>query len=248
MLYLSGKKMVALALLLGVLPLFAAGPQGNADEKSAALAAKTMAAMGGAENYNNTRFLSWNFFGSRQHYWDKWTGRVRIEDLKNNMLVLMNVNTKEGEIFENGEKVTDEAKQKEYLQKGYEWWINDSYWLVMPYKLRDPGVTLAYEGEGKTEAGQDADVIAMTFESVGVTPQNKYKVYIGKDDNLIRQWDFFPTADAAEPRFKTPWDDWAQHGTIQLSGNRGKYSLADIKVHDQLADAVFTDPAPVQAM
>jgi hypothetical protein len=23
-------------------------------------------------------------------------------------------------------------------------WINDAYWLVMPWKLQDPGVTLSY--------------------------------------------------------------------------------------------------------
>lgn len=245
MLYLVKKNAFALLLMVALFPLAAGEPQGQADEKSAELAAKTMTAMGGRDHYDQTRFLSWNFFGVRQHYWDKWTGRVRIEDGRNNVLILMNVNSKEGDVFENGEKVADADKLKEYLQKGYEWWINDSYWLVMPYKLRDPGVTLAYEGEGKTEAGQDADIISMTFASVGVTPQNKYKVYIGKDDHLIRQWDFFSTAADAEPRFKTPWDDWTKHGAIQLSGNRGKRSLDNIKVHEQLADAVFADPAPV---
>lgn len=225
-------------------PSFAAEPQGVADEKSAELAAQTMTAMGGHDNYNNTRYLSWNFFGARTHHWDKWTGRVRIQDHKNDVLILMNVNSKKGDVYEKGEKVADETKRAEMLQKGYEWWINDSYWLVMPYKLRDPGVTLAYEGEAQTEAGQAADVVVMTFEAVGVTPQNKYKVYIGKDDHLVRQWDFFSNASDAEPRFKTPWDDWQTQGAIKLSGNRGQRGLTDIAVHTELADAVFTEPAP----
>lgn len=231
--------------LLMLLPCFAAEPQGVADEKSAELAALTLTAMGGRDNYNNTRYLSWNFFGARTHHWDKWTGRVRIKDPKNDVLILMNVNSKEGEVYEKGEKITDAAKRTEMLQKGYEWWINDSYWLVMPYKLRDPGVTLQYEGEAQTEAGQAADVLVMTFEAVGVTPQNKYKIYIGKDDQLVRQWDFYSTATDAEPRFKTPWDDWQTQGAIKLSGNRGQRGLTEIAVHAELADAVFTDPAPL---
>ena len=29
----------------------------------------------------------------------------------------------------------------------YAIWVNDTYWLLMPYKMKDPGVTLAYDGE-----------------------------------------------------------------------------------------------------
>jgi hypothetical protein len=39
--------------------------------------------------------------------------------------------------------LTDENKTNA-LRKGKNWWINDAYWLVMPWKLQDPGVTLSY--------------------------------------------------------------------------------------------------------
>jgi hypothetical protein len=39
--------------------------------------------------------------------------------------------------------VTDENKTNALFEKGRHW-INDAYWLVMPWKLQDPGVTLSY--------------------------------------------------------------------------------------------------------
>ena len=66
-------------------------------------------------------------------------------------------------IDKNNPRIADLTK----LGKGQ--WINDTYWLVMPFKLKDSGVTLKYVGDGKTQAGDDADVLAMTFKNVGVT-------------------------------------------------------------------------------
>lgn len=39
------------------------------------------------------------------------------------------------------------------LQAAYRAWINDSYWFVMPYKLKDSGVTLRYRGQNMTVGG-----------------------------------------------------------------------------------------------
>ncbi|CAM2067820.1 hypothetical protein SCOR_20745 [Sulfidibacter corallicola] len=234
-----------LALLVLCSGLLVAGEQGQADEKSAELAKKVMVAMGGHENYDKTRFLTWNFFGSRTHYWDKWTGRARIEDHKEGFLVLMNIHDKKGKVWQNGEPVTDEKLVADKLQWGYEVWINDSYWLVMPYKLRDPGVTLSYAREDTMENGRPAHVLTMTFDSVGVTPENKYEVFIDKENSLVRQWAFFSKADDENPRFTTPWEGWQDYGKIKLCGDRGKAQLTNIAVFDTLPDTVFQDPAAV---
>lgn len=217
---------------------------GKADAKAAELAAETVKAMGGMDNYNATRYISWNFFGRRDHVWDKWTGDYRMQTA-DGKVVVMNINTKEGKVWEKSVEVTDQAKLKEHLQKAYEAWINDSYWLVMPYKLRDPGVTLSYVREGKTQEGRDADVLSLTFEGVGVTPQNKYEVYIDKESKLITQWDFFSKADDEKPRFQTPWAEWKTFGKIKLSGNRGQYSLNDIAVHSDVPENTFKNAEPV---
>jgi hypothetical protein len=51
---------------------------------------------------------------------------------------LVNINTLKGKVYENGTLVQDEIKVNGLLEKG-KLWINDSYWLVMPWKLQDPG-------------------------------------------------------------------------------------------------------------
>jgi len=104
----------------------------------------------------------------------------------------------------------------------------------MPYKLKDSGVTLKYLGEGKTQDGSPADKLELTFNSVGVTPQNKYVVYVGTLNKLVLQWDFYTKATDEEPRFSTPWKGWKDYGGIMLCGERGQYELTDILVSDKL--------------
>ena len=56
------------------------------------------------------------------------------------------------------------AKPRSSLERAYGAWVNDTYWLLMPYKLRDPGVNLAYDGE-ETLDGQTYDKLLLTFQA-----------------------------------------------------------------------------------
>ena len=44
------------------------------------------------------------------------------------------------------------AELSEYLTLATRVWTGETYWLLAPYKLRDPGAILTYEGE-ETEGG-----------------------------------------------------------------------------------------------
>jgi hypothetical protein len=116
----------------------------------------------------------------------------------------------------------------------------------MPYKLKDSGVTLRYKGVENMADGRPADVLVMTFAGVGVTPQNKYEVYIARDSSLVGQWAYYEKAGDPKPEMVTPWSNWKRYGRILLSGDRGpEGSLTDLSVPDVVPDAVFTAPAPV---
>ena len=133
----------------------------GSDAQAIALADSVMAAMGGREAWDNTRYIAWNFFGRRTHVWDKWTGNLRFEP-QAGKVILMNINTKEGRVFQNGEEVTDAEAVAGDLDAGYKAWVNDSYWLAMPYKLKDTGVTLKYVGAGELDDGRAGQILQLT--------------------------------------------------------------------------------------
>ena len=214
----------------------------NANESDAAaiaIAEQVMQAQGGFDNWQHTQYIQWTFFGKRTLLWDKFSGDVRIElseDLKNTIIV--NIHTSKGKAEKDGIEVTDEATLNELLHKAKSIWINDSYWLTMPYKLKDSGVTLKYVKQDKVDE-LEVDVLQMTFENVGDTPDNKYLIYVDQKSHLVVQWAFFTNFEDEQPRFVTPWADYKLYGNILLSGDRGKFKLSNIAVLDEVSPDSF---------
>lgn len=219
----------------------------SSDAKALRIADESVKAMGGRENYNNTRFITWVFFGNRFHVWDKYTGDIRIEYGKQNIL-LMNIHSKKGRAWEGGVEITEAVALADKMNWGYETWINDSYWVVMPYKLHDTGVTLRYTREDKSLTGRSVDVLTMTFEDVGVTPDNKYEVFFDKETKLLSEFSYYPTSDTSTPKFRLPWNNWQYYDKIKLSDSRGKRGMAPINVYSQLPKSVLTTNKPAKTI
>ena len=174
--------------------------------------------------------------------WDKWTGDFRYQ--RDSLVVLMNVNTKAGKAYADGVEIADPA---ENLTNAYRAWVNSGYWFLLPYKLKDSGVTLKYLGEGATEDGRAAEMLQLTFENVGLTPQNKYHVYVDKARMLVTQWAYFPNATDAEPRFTRPMGNWKKYGDIMLSdfrgeGQNGPFIMPHAGAFNAVPEAVFSSP------
>jgi hypothetical protein len=92
-------------------------------------------------------------------------------------------------------------------------WTNDSYWLLAPLKLLDPGVKLAYEGE-KELAGEKMETLRLSFEGVGLTPGDQYVLYIDPATKLVRAWDY--TGKTGEPMHGT-WEKYVESGGLNLA-------------------------------
>jgi hypothetical protein len=242
----------ALALLLGIGPAMAKEPAHSGSNPAAvakesahtgpdpaaiAIANKTLEAMGGRSAWEKARVLQWRFMGKRRHHWDKATGDVRIE--ADSTLILMNVNSRKGRVWQGGTEVTNAEALDDMLEQGYGMWVNDSYWLIMPYKLLDPGVKLRHRGESSLPDGRAADLITMTFESVGLTPENKYDVWVAKDTGLVEQWAYYEKAGDAEPKFTLPWGGWKRFGPILLATERGRDADWEIAVFEERPNGVF---------
>ncbi|MFQ5599982.1 MAG: hypothetical protein ACE5G2_05445 [Candidatus Krumholzibacteriia bacterium] len=213
------------------------------DPRAIEIADDVMAAMGGRRAWDGSRYVSWRFFGRRTHYWDKWTGDVRIEG--GGKLILMNIHSKKGRVWEAGTEVTHPDSLAKLLDLGFELWTNDSYWVFMPYKLKDSGVRLRYRGERKMQSSRPADVLELTFAEVGVTPENRYEVLVDKETRLVGEWTFYSEATDEEPRFTMPWNHWRRVGRILLAADHGRGKDWKLAVFDELPRAVFESPDPV---
>ncbi len=218
------------------------------DAKAIEIADQVMKAMGGRENWDKTRLISWNFFGARTLYWDKATHRARIDYPEDTLQIILHLNKMEGKVQKNGVEIQDSDSLQNYIQRGKSVWINDSYWLVMPFKMKDSGVTLKYLREDTTQRGEKAHVLQLTFDKVGNTPENKYEVYVDQEKNLVTQWAYYREATQDSANFVLPWLDYKKHGNILLSGNRDRRQITDIVVTDSVPETLFDSFAPVELL
>ncbi len=99
------------------------------------------------------------------------------------------VTTPEGEMTVNVVDF-DSANATDAEKAAFAAWTNDSYWLLMPLKLGDPGVTATTLGEQEAPGDLGTlDAVELSFDNVGLTPGDSYVVY-ADDEGVVRGWTF----------------------------------------------------------
>jgi hypothetical protein len=204
-------------LLLLSLLLIAGGEVGASDQAALVLVDKMIEAMGGSAAWQNARYLRFDWVIEREgqppgvvrHLWDRLEDRYRVEwqDRDGKQLVaLFYVSTRTGTIYVNGEPARDEDAQK-YLDLAYGRFINDTYWLLMPWKLKDPGVNLRYVGPTQVD-GQPYQLLHASFEAVGLTPGDQYWAYINPKTHVMDRWAYFLESFEGTPSLEkaTSWN------------------------------------------
>lgn len=250
-------KSAVLSLSL-VLPLLApaAVPAAEAETDGVAetIAAEMMGALGGREAYDASRLIRFDFAGRRSHQWDKHTGRHRVEGQTREgerYLVIHDLDDRRGRAWVDGMEVTGE-RAAELLENAYAAWVNDTYWLLMPYKLRDPGVVLTFEGQREMD-GTTYDVLKLTFHEVGLTPGDTYWAYVHPETRLMEHWAYRlqSMAEDAEPTV-WHWQGWQWYGDgaarVRLApkrvmeGGERVLDLSPIEVSSSVPEGVFEGP------
>ncbi|MDA8019152.1 MAG: hypothetical protein MPN21_17065 [Thermoanaerobaculia bacterium] len=250
--------LIILTLLLSLsIPGWASQSQGTADSEAAGIAARSVEAMGGQAAWDAVRYLRFDFFGFRTHHWDRHAGHHRLEGKTrdgDSYVILLDLHSpadaRQGDAWLNGEKLSgdDEAQRLDYAWSA---WINDVYWLLMPLKLRDPGVHLTSEGTEEID-GTNYQKVKLTFDGVGLTPGDTYWAWFEPKTGLMRRWAYHLENWEAD-REPTAWDwlDWQTYGDVKMSGVRrnvgdgSERPLADIAIFDELPGSVFTSPDPL---
>lgn len=102
------------------------------------------------------------------------------------------------------------------LQMGYGRFINDSYWFMMPLKLLDSGVHHARLAD-TTISGTTYNLLTVWFDGVGLTPGDRYLIYVEPGTKLVRRWKF-QLQGGNEGEYI--WDDYQEHGPLRLAHRR----------------------------
>jgi len=217
------------------------------DAQAITVADRMMQQMGGYPAWQKAHYLAWDFFGGQYQIWDKYTGDFHWQ--KGDLVANYNLNTKQGHAYRAGQDISTTEEGKKLLAGMYPTWANNSWWLIMPFKMKDSGVTLKYKGEEKTGQGEAADVVQLTFNDVGVTPDNRYLLYVNRNTGLLDEWAYFPKATDAEPAFRRRWAEYKPHDGLLLAADRSANAdgrrLDNIAVTQTVPSGTMQSATPV---
>lgn len=216
-------------------------PEATGDANAIELAQRVIDASGGQENFERIPYLSFNYFDRRYWFWDKINSRYRVESESRNLRVAGKLDGSETHLWLRGNIVTDPDTIDKYNDFAYKAWINDTYWLLFPFKLLDKGVHLRYLGDCMTDSMKSNTCIELTFDTVGVTPDNKYIAYIDTLKNEIVRWDYFRSKKDSIPSLSNPWNDYRKYENIRISGGRGHDTISEIAVYGSIAEEIFSN-------
>jgi hypothetical protein len=115
----------------------------------------------------------------------------------------------------------------------YARWINDSYWLLAPLKIRDRGVKVEAGGP-KDVKGVSCETVRLKFDNVGLTPTDQYVFYIDPKTKLPIAWDYIPESGTG---MQATWEKFQSFGGLNLATehnfNGKTIRLADITIVTQ---------------
>ncbi|MFQ5743376.1 MAG: hypothetical protein ACE5HV_07290 [Acidobacteriota bacterium] len=252
-------------------PAQPAGPEGpdpRSDPEAITVAERMLEAIGGWQAWERTRYLRFGFVveqeGERaavspQHLWDRWTsdyrleGGRRIDGRPSQGLVLLNLDSHEGSAYTRSGSGDWVAVSENAVAAWLDWahgrFINDTYWLLMPYKLQDKGVILK-AAPSETIDGVEYNVVHLSFDKVGRTPGDQYWAFIDPKTWLMARWGYVLQG-TEPPRTEWAWTEWEPYGRLMLSRTKVlqdpqrqvRIIFDPLAVLESLDPAVFSNPA-----
>ncbi len=230
----------------------------NRDPKAVEVTRTMMHAMGGEDAWKTAHFVRFDFkvkvgrklVEDNAHLWDRKDGRYRFEHATKDgkrQVVLFRIadyeRNKGGEAYLDGKKMEGDAARKA-VDDAYASYINDSWWLCMPWKWFAPGVNLKYLGP-QEHGGGTTDVVELTFNHVGLTPGDMYHAFVSEKSHLMTYWEY-----TLQSKEKGAWDwQYGDHKGVKLASNhvssdhKATINMGDVRILDAVEDDFFTDPS-----
>lgn len=173
-------------------------PTGTQGEQADALAYKMLEALN-YDAYKNTDYIEWTF--KRRHHYE-WKKEENICDVfwKDYKVRLNLKDHSQSQVFVHGFKLAGKTAD-ELLEKALNYFNNDSFWLVAPYKIFDEGA----ERRLVTLENNDKALL-VTYTSGGSTPGDSYLWLLEESGKpkAYKMWTSILPIDGLE----ASWSDW----------------------------------------
>jgi hypothetical protein len=171
-------------------------PEGQKGMKAEALTDKIQEAIN-QKAWDTTAAISFTFRGNHHYLWDKKHHLVQVE--WDNKKVLYHTQTLKGIAYENNKKF-DGSQKVEAIKTANDYFNNDSFWLIAPFKLRDAGTTRSIVMQDKKER------LMVTYATGGSTPGDSY-VWFVNQNYMPTAWQMWVSI-IPVGGLKTSWGDW----------------------------------------
>ncbi|MBR9845506.1 MAG: hypothetical protein GYB35_05025 [Algicola sp.] len=198
-------------------------PAGTQGKKADILATRMLNALH-HDAYKATDYIEFTF-KKRHHYKWKKNENTCVVYWKNYNVNLDLSNPSESVAFANNLKVKDQERARELIKTALDYFNNDTFWLVAPYKVFDKGVERRLV---KTKA--DKEALLVTYTSGGSTPGDSYLWHLdrnGKPESFQMWVDILPI-DGLE----ASWTDWTTTSTNAQLPTFHKFLFFGLEIED----------------
>ena len=201
-------------------------PKGENPEKADDLANKMLKALN-AEAFENTEIIEWSFRDEHFYKWYKSEDKVEVSWDKHKV-ILHTKSPDKNEVI----TVHKSANEKELIQKATDFFNNDSFWLVAPYKVLDRGT------ERKIVKVDEKDALLVTYTSGGSTPGDSYLWIL--DSTFIPKKYKMWTSNIPIGGLEATWENWQKTEAGILLSTKHKISLFGLDL--EMGNATAKNP------
>jgi hypothetical protein len=224
---------LGIVVVLGTIGYFAMDekrPVATEGAEAEALTDKLLAAVN-KPAYDSLHYLQWTYRGNHHYLWDKQRNLAEVTHGKRR--VVLQPDSLRGLAYEDGKPMEGKA-QDDAVQKDLTAFWNDGFWLIAPFKVRDPGTK---RGIVVNEDGSKS--LMVTYDSGGRTPGDHYLWHLDANGRPTAWQLWVKILPIGGLRFG--WEDWQQlPGGAWVASSRTT-KLMDLHVDDIKGGQAWSD-------